>query len=87
MMAPPTHRPAPRRRRQACPPAFHAHRWSMSARLYVGGCLRLRDCEDEALDTLLSRLDRLDRMMGERERMEVNAHLSRLRQQGDGLDG
>lgn len=88
MMLPPTPRPAPRRRRPACPPAFHAHRWSMAARLYVGGCLRLPLCEDgRALDALLTQLDDLDRRMAAREREEVNAHLSRLQPIGDDLDG
>jgi hypothetical protein len=85
---PPDPRPAPRPRRPACPAAFHGHRWSMTARLYVGGCLRLPLCGDgQALDALLDRLDTLDRKMAAREREEVNRHLSRLQPLGDGLDG
>lgn len=60
----------------------------MPARLYMGGCLRLPLCEDgQALDTLLAQLDDIDRRMAEREREEVNAHLSRLQLTGGGLDG
>jgi hypothetical protein len=51
----------------------------MTARAYLGGCLRLARCEDgAALDDLVIKLDRLYLRMAERERREVNAHLSRL---------
>lgn len=86
MKAPSDPRPA-RRRRQACAPAYHAHRWSMTARAYLGGCLRLPRCEDgAALDDLITQLDRLYLRMGEREQREVNAHLRRLQPIGDGHD-
>lgn len=85
MKAPPDPRPG-RRRRQACPPAYHAHRWSMVARAYMAGCLRLAACADGAelaeLDALYDRLDALDRRMAERERAEVNAFLTRLQPPG-----
>lgn len=66
------------RRRRACVLALKSHAWSITARLYMAGCARMKGvtngCE---LDALVGQLDDLWRRMDAPELQRVEAELAR----------